>query len=311
MISVVVPSYRRATSLRDCLLGLKTQTTAPKEIIVVLRDGDVESERVVREVALPNVQVAFVERPGVVWAMHIGSRQCSSDVVAFIDDDAVAPPDWTARLSARMQRDVGAVGGRDRLRCKEPYATEVGRITRWGKLIGNHHLGVGGARDVDVLKAVNMAVKREVLALPDGLRGEGAQNHFEVALSLYVQARGLRVLYDPAIVVDHYPAERHDNDARGNPDAVATRAASFNLVLCLLTFRPGLARRRALYGLLVGDKGCPGLLRGLAAIAKRDRTVVRALLPSLHGQIDALWQIHRGHPARMLLLRGPRLACPT
>jgi hypothetical protein len=48
---------------------------------------------------------------------------------------------------------------------------DVGRVGRWGKLVGNHHLGTGSARSVMVLKAVNMAFRREALAVPEQLRG--------------------------------------------------------------------------------------------------------------------------------------------
>jgi hypothetical protein len=138
------------------------------------------------------------------------------------------------------------------------------------------------------------------------LKGKGAQNHFELAMTLHVQQAGWRVIYDPELVVDHHPAERHDNDVRGNPDGAAARAASFNLVLCLLSFRPDLAGRRALYGLLLGDAGTPGLLRGIAAIVRRERSVLRALAPSIRGQVDALWRIHRGRPVRMIELANRR-----
>jgi GT2 family glycosyltransferase len=301
MISVVVPSYRRAASLRTCLDGLSEQVTGPGEIIVVLRREDADSETVVRDHGPASAQVVFVEEPGVLHAMLAGARASTGDIVAFLDDDAVAPPDWMSRLSDCLEADVGAVGGRDRIPDQhEPRTADVGRVTKWGRVVGNHHLGIGEPRDVDVLKGVNMAIRRELVAIPDGLKGTGAQNHFELAMLLHVRRAGWRVLYDPEVVVDHHPAKRHDNDARGAPDAAATRAASFNLVLCLLTFRPDLTCRRALYGLLLGDGGTPGILRGLVGLARRERAVVRAVVPSLRGQLDALRRIRAGQPARML-----------
>lgn len=300
MISVVVPSYRRAASLRECLRSLALQTTSPEEIVVVLRRGDAESGHVVGECGVPHVVMVFTDRPGVLAAMQLGIRSCTGEVVAFIDDDAVAPPDWLSRLCTRMQDGVGAVGGRDRVALQDGRPKfDVGRVTNWGKLVGNHHLGAGNVRDVDHLKGVNMAVKREVVAIPEGLKGDGAQRHFEVATSLYVQQAGWRVLYDPEIVVDHHLAERHDNDARDGPDGAAVRAASYNLVLCLLSFRRDLFARRALYGLLIGDRGAPGIVRGIVAATMREPNIVRAVLPSLCGQLEALREIHRGRRVRM------------
>ena len=300
-ISVVVPSYRRPASLRENLRSLERQATKPEQIIVVLRAGDGESEDVVRGCAIPQASVVFVDRPGVLAALEAGVGSCTGGIVAFIDDDAVAPPDWLTRVQMRMQGGIGAVGGRDRVASHVGSRTvDVGRVTNWGKLVGNHHLGTGGARDVDVLKGVNMAIRRNALAVPTGLKGHGAQPHFEIAMTLHAQSAGWRVLYDPEIVVDHYPAERHDNDRRDRPDAVAVRAASFNLVLCLLSFRRELFMRRAVYGLLLGDRGTPGVIRGLASVVRREHDVMRAVVPSLRGQLDALWRIRGGRPVQML-----------
>ena len=172
-----------------------------------------------------------------------------------------------------------------------------GRITALGKLVGNHHLGSGSARDVDVLKGANMVFRRSALALPGGLRGEGAQVHFEVACSLWAAGRGWRLVYDPALMVDHLPAPRFDDDARAAPSARAIENAAFNLVLCLGVLRPDLRRRRLAYGLLAGDKGAPGLLRAARAVAQRDRVVAAHLLPSLRGQLAAYRVLRRDVPA--------------
>lgn len=307
-ISVVVPSYRRAASLRRCLDGLGCQASAADEIIVVLRREDIDSQKVVAQHGPATTRTVLVDAPGVLRAMYAGARVSTGDIVAFIDDDAVAPQNWLERLTAHMFDDVGAVGGRDRIAGQEePRTTDVGRVTTWGKVVGNHHLGAGGVRDVDILKGVNMAIRRQAIAIPDGLKGEGAQNHFEIAMSLHVRQAGWRVLYDPAITVDHFPAARHDNDARGNPDADATRAAAFNMVFCLLTFRPQLTGKRALYGLVLGDRGVPGLIRGLAALIRREPDVTRAALPSLRGQFDALRLVRSGERVRMLALDDPLL----
>ena len=299
MISVLVPSYRRPTALRECLRALVRQTTMPDEIIVVVRRGDTASEEVVRRCGHAAVQMVAVTEPGVLAAMRVGLLSCTGDVVAFIDDDAVAPTDWLARLMALMQDGVGAVGGKDRV-AGAPGActTDVGRITRWGRIIGNHHVGAGPVRDVDILKGVNMAVRRDAVALPVGLKGDGAQRHFEVAMMLHVRAVGWRVLYDPSIIVDHYPAVRHDSDARDQPDRAATRAAAYNLVNCLLSFRPELLTRRAIYGITLGDRAAPGLGRAIAALARGEADVLRAVLPSLRGQVEALWAIRRDRSVR-------------
>ena len=242
-----------------------------------------------------------VDAPGVLVAMRAGARAASGDCIGFVDDDAEVRDGWLEGVVAHLAVPaVGGVCGRDVV-SREPAAapaSDVGRITAVGKLVGNHHLGAGRPRDVDVLKGANMVFRRRALALPDGLRGAGAQVHFEVATSLWATARGWRLVYDPALVVDHLPAPRFDDDARATQSRRAVENAAFNLVLCLGALRPQLRRRRLAYGVLAGDRGAPGLLRAARALLERDAVVAARLLPSLRGQIAA-YRLLRREPAAL------------
>jgi GT2 family glycosyltransferase len=291
-VSVVVPTYRRPDELRRCLAGLATQSLPPAETIVVRREGDAGTRAALTESARPGVVDAVVSEPGVLAAMEAGVALASRDLIAFIDDDAVPRPEWLERLTRHFDDpDVGGVGGRDVV-AGEPAPIgaplDVGRITRWGKLIGNHHLGTGSPRDVMVLKAVGVAFRRIALALPCGLRGAGAQVHFEVGMSLAARRQGWRLVYDPSALVDHEVAQRFDADRRKRPRPVAVRDAAYNLVKCLLTEVPELFWRRALYGLAVGDRATPGVARAGFALLRGEAAVLRRFLPSLAGQAAAL-----------------------
>lgn len=289
-VSVVVPTYRRPDQLAKCLAGLRDQTRSPEEVIVVHRVDDAMT--VEQLDAEPDVVAIAVTGPGVLTAMNAGVAASHGDVIAFIDDDAVARPEWIAGLLAHFaEARVGGVGGRDVVHSlPDPEVRNdgaVGQITRWGKLIGNHHLGRGAPRDVMVLKAVNMAFRREALALPRSLRGTGAQVHFEVAVGGWARVRGWRLVYDPEIVVDHFPGPRFDPDRRERPDPAATQDAAYNLVTALLESDPRLRLRLAAYGTIVGDAMTPGVVRALVAVAQRRPTVWRRLGPSIRGQRQA------------------------
>jgi glycosyltransferase involved in cell wall biosynthesis/GT2 family glycosyltransferase len=294
--SVVVPSYRRPEELRRCLAGLTSQSLRPAETIVVRRAGDRATEAVLSQFRDSAVAQVIVTEPGVLAAMSSGAAAASGDVVAFIDDDAVPRPDWLERLTRHFDElDVGGVGGRDIIvngAAPESQTLDVGRLTWWGKLIGNHHRGAGEARDVMVLKAACMAFRRNALALPRGLRGSGAQVHFEVGMSLSALRRGWRLVYDPSAVVEHYVAQRFDADRRERPEPVAVRDAAYNLVTCLLDQAPEFFWRRALYGVIVGDRDIPGLARAAVALLRDERDVLRRVGPALEGQAAALRQAY-------------------
>ncbi|MEJ7787312.1 MAG: glycosyltransferase family 2 protein [Solirubrobacteraceae bacterium] len=317
-VSIVVPSYRRPERLMRCLAALARQRRPVDDILVVCRAHDAETGAVAERT--PAVRRVDVELPGVLAAMRAGARAARGDCIGFVDDDTEAHEGWLEGIVAHLaDPTVGGVGGRDVVG-PQPDATstsDVGRITAFGKLVGNHHLGVGPARDVDVLKGANMVFRRSALALPGGLRGDGAEVHFEVATSLWAASQGWRLVYDPAVVVDHLAGPRFDDDARGAQSARATANAAFNLVLCLGSLRPDLRRRRFIYGLVTGDRAAPGLLRAARAALDRDRPAVARLLPSLEGQLAAHLALSRdpcalrmyGYPSPGVEAR--RLVCAT
>lgn len=294
--SVVIPTYRRPEELRRCLAGLAQQSLPPAQIIVVRRVGDLETGAVTSESAHPAFVDVVVTEGGVLAAMGAGLAEAQTDIVAFVDDDAVPRRDWLKALVRHFDDPkVGGVGGRDVVRtsASEHPTLDVGRITRWGKLIGNHHRGAGEPRRVMVLKAAGMAFRPSALVLPDGLRGAGAQTHFEVGMSLSALRRGWHLIYDPTAVVDHDAAQRFDADQRARPAPAAVHDAAYNLVTCLLREAPELFWRRAAFGLLVGDRRVPGLLRAAVALLRNEQDVVKDLRPSLEGQLGALWLAYR------------------
>jgi glycosyltransferase involved in cell wall biosynthesis len=301
-VSVVVPTYRRPERLRACLRGLRAQHRAADEIVVVRRRDDELSRAVLAE-HTGELREVVVDEPGVVRAMMAGFVASAGEVIALTDDDAVPRPDWVARIAAGFADPaLGVLGGRDVLaHCPEPgpgAGADVGRLSPWGRLVGNHHTGRGGPRDVDVLKGVNLAVRREAAALPAGLRGPGAQPHWEVALCQWARGRGWRVVYDADLLVDHYPAERPAGDHRGGAAPADVQAEAYNLVAGLLSQRPDLTWRRAAFGLAVGDAAVPGLARAAYALLRRDHRTVRRLVPSLAGQLAALHDLRGGRLPR-------------
>ena len=162
-VTVVVPTYRRPDLLVKCLAGLQAQSCNPSTVIVVKRDGDEVTESCLAGALPLDPFVVSVEQSGQMGAMAAGLEASRTPLVAFTDDDAVPRPDWIERLIEPFSNtDIGAVGGRDVVMADDLDSTKylmseelVGVVTPWGRLIGNHHIGVGPARYVDVLKGVN------------------------------------------------------------------------------------------------------------------------------------------------------------
>jgi GT2 family glycosyltransferase len=110
---VSVPTYGRRELVHRCLRSLATLDPAPPFVVVIdgnetpfeLPDGLPEWITVVRE---PNRGPAHARNTGILEA-----RKRGAEIVCFLDDDAVAQPDWFGRhlqLHQELPR-AGMIGG--------------------------------------------------------------------------------------------------------------------------------------------------------------------------------------------------------
>lgn len=111
VVSVVICAYTEArwTDLLAAIESIRVQRNrVPLEIIVVIDHNPALLERIRAEG--PDLRVTKnVEQRGLSGARNSGLRLASAGIVAFMDDDAMANPDWLERLLAAY--DDPAVGG--------------------------------------------------------------------------------------------------------------------------------------------------------------------------------------------------------
>jgi len=167
-LTVAIPSYRRPADLRRALEALTRQERPVDEVVVVARKDDTGTHSVAGEfVGLLPLDLQLVEKPGVVEAYNRAMDEATGDILSFIDDDAAPYPDWARRIVQAFEEnpDLAALGGKDCVfgggRYLEGEERVVGMVSWYGRTIGNHHFGVGPRRDVDSLKAANMALRME------------------------------------------------------------------------------------------------------------------------------------------------------
>ena len=281
-LSVLVPTYRRPADLERCLTGVAAQARPADQVVVVAREDDAATWEVLRawQDRLP-LRAVSVSEPGLVHALSAGLDAVTGDLVAITDDDAVPRPDWLARIEEHFAADpsVAGVGGRDWVHQGTPVEAGqrqvVGRVLWFGRVVGNHHVGMGPPRPVDVLNGVNCAYRTNAVravGFDRRLRGSGAQVHWEMALGLAVRSRGWQLLYDPAVSVDHYPAQRFDVYQRGEFHPQATFDAAHNLYWALaMCMRRGPHRELALaWQRWIGTPGEPGRIRAWWARLRGD-----------------------------------------
>lgn len=315
-VSVIVPSWRRADSLARCLRALAAQTRRPDEVIIGLRSDDAESLRAVAALApafpVP-LRAGTAHEPGVVAAMNAALAGCRADstIIAITDDDTEPRPDWIERLLACFgDARAGGAGGRDWQPFERGDRADVGRMQWFGRLIGNHHLGAGPPRDVDVLKGANCAYRASLLravGFDTRLAGSGAQVYWELALCLPLRAVGWRLVYDPAIAVEHHVEPRDDGDQvhRGVFTAQPLSDAVHNQTLVLLE-RRGVAARAAFlaWALIAGTRIEPGLAQLVLLVLRGDRDAFARWRATLDGRMRG-WRSWRGAAPRQLAIPEP------
>ncbi|HEV7615859.1 MAG TPA: glycosyltransferase family 2 protein [Solirubrobacterales bacterium] len=301
-LSILIPTWRRPQSLARGLAALGQQQRQPDELVLVVREDDAETRALLAELTLPfPLEVVAPGASGVVAALNSGFDRAAGDVVAITDDDTEPRPDWLARIEAHFAADpeLGALGGRDLIVGSDSAGPGdpglvVGKVLRFGRVTGNHHLAAGPPRRVDIVKGANMAVRRAALGekrLDTALRGSGAEHHWEIDLSLAIEAKGWTLLYDPALEVLHHEAERFGGQREEQMSDEERFNAVHNQALALLKNLRGGRRLVATgYGLLFGTRADPGpalalelLLRGTprGEVASRLRIATRARFAAL------------------------------
>lgn len=106
-VCVAICTRNRTELLRRALDSIALQTIRPAETLVVDNaPADVSTENLVRR-HYPGVRYVREERPGLNYARNRALSETAREVVAFIDDDAVADTEWVAAI-----RDVFAESSR-------------------------------------------------------------------------------------------------------------------------------------------------------------------------------------------------------
>lgn len=213
-VSVVVCTHadERFPDFVEAVESIKTQQYEPVEAVIVCDGNESLYERIEQRFGEdPTVNTHCNDRNrGVSYSRTKGAEIASGDIVCFIDDDAVARPDWVEQLvSTYKQTDALAVGGRMAGRWLDGEPWYLPAEFYW--LVGVTHLGFAEAgEEVRNTYESNISFRREVFLELGGFdtafgptattytHSEGA----EIGIRLQ-QAYDTGVIYNPDAVVEH------------------------------------------------------------------------------------------------------------
>jgi len=226
--TVIVCTRERPQQLERCLASLLTLINPRVALHVVENGTHPTCEKLASRFG---ARYDFLERPGLSHARNFAARLATTDLVAFIDDDAVADAQWlSAAIPEFLDERVGLVTGpvlsmgeRTHFRALGEERFVVDRTSPyWFQRANFGGIGHGG----------NLVIRRSTFhdwsgfheRLGRGVALSGGEDSFAIYELL---SRGWRVVYVPTAVVVH-------EEPLGSAAKEKARATARNSVAYLL-----------------------------------------------------------------------------
>jgi len=220
--TVVIPTRERPAELDRCLDALQRQNYGRFQVVVV--DSAPRNSQARDVAARWGARYEIEPLPGASRARNRGARSAGSEIIAYLDDDAVPESNWLANLVVEF-RDPRVMAATGRIRPLH-LVTEAERLfdRKGGYDRGTRRQSVDRetprwferATFGDLGSEANMAFRRSAFDVWAGFEerlGRGAAlggGEGDYAFFRLVE-RGYRIVYTPAAVVHHpYPPTMED-----------------------------------------------------------------------------------------------------
>jgi len=193
-ISIVIPVYNEAESLRNCLEAIASQTVMPCEVIVV----DNNSTDTTKAVALSYSFVTVIREPrqGVVHARTTGFNAAKGEIIGRIDADTIIAPNWVETVQSLFSNPaVGAISG-SMTYYHAPWAGLFNAIDAAMRQYLAWSLGKEYA-----LQGANMAVRREAWLTCRNTVCYRSGLHEDFDLSIHLREMGYTTHFTPMLRV--------------------------------------------------------------------------------------------------------------
>lgn len=218
-VSVVICTRNRPEFLKKCLAAVAQLTSAPDQVLVIDNsEGNRKTEQIAEQFG---ARYTLEPVKGLSRARNRALTECDTDIVAYLDDDAIPAPDWLEILMApfadgKIAASTGKVVTPES--CPEALRQETPRTLNnkdphWFEIATFGGMGLGS----------NMALRRSACTgwrVFDERLGRGAP--FQIGEETYALAKllshGHSAIYLPAAVVMHPALRRHsvEQEARNS-----------------------------------------------------------------------------------------------
>ena len=231
-VSIIICTYNRPDSLAVCLHSIEAQFLKPDEVVVVEDDSTSKIVKVVEEFnqcdKFKLTHVLTGKRTGLPATRNTGVRAAKGDILAFIDDDVILPPNWLAEVvKCYQETNADGVGGyiHDVLSFKDEksaddflssffyrlisairlvfFYNKVGKLSPIGLPYAHLNLQTNGYREVDYFQGCNMTFRCQVFDCCQFDESCGGFREHEPDFCLRLKKANKKLIYNPRAVVIH------------------------------------------------------------------------------------------------------------
>jgi len=275
LVSVIIPTYKRAHTLKYVLEGLKGQTYRNFEVVVVFKAAGDSTEEVLKEYGKDLPIKTIMQKDGFITdAYNLGLKEANGQIIAFLDDDAVPYPNWLEEHVRiyNEYREVGGISGTTKsasIRRDEkiiqipegsiypysrkqrhydfPWASPIRGMSSYLIFFGkdglvHHHPRLENKNIHEVFPSLlhmgaNMSVRKEAIKGLEINEDLILGFAFEQLLSYQIWRLGYKLLYNPNANVLHLVHSESTGRFFKTPRRAALRDAEFVLTFSILKSR--------------------------------------------------------------------------
>lgn len=196
-ISVIIPAYNAAATIAACLDSLLAQIGASAdEIIVVDSSCDSTPDIVSRYSDVTLIHFNTKTDPGT--ARNFGIQKAAGGILAFIDSDCVAAPDWLEKIiAAHTAGYVVAGGGIHSANHVDDAVGHAGYLAEFREFIPEQP-----RRECRHVPTCNISYDRTIFERHGLFQGAWYPQE-DLVYNYRLWAGGEKILFDPAIQVFH------------------------------------------------------------------------------------------------------------
>lgn len=212
IVSIVIPVRNRCELTYQCLLTLKNSANEmPFEAIVIDNDSSDQSGELFKK--LLGVTVIRNQLPfHYLESCNQGAKLAKGEFLLLLNNDTKLHPGSIGAAITRLQKDatIGMVGGKlilpdGSLQEGGAYVLKDGTCVGYGRGFDPKEASINFARPVDFCSGAFLVTRSSLFAKLGGFDPAYKPAYFEeVDYAFRLWEQGLKVFYDPKIVVSHF-----------------------------------------------------------------------------------------------------------